>query len=53
MLTEQYKELGPLSWQESIIAILFVVAVLLWVTRDFSSFPGWDILFRKKYVVRM
>jgi solute carrier family 13 (sodium-dependent dicarboxylate transporter), member 2/3/5 len=51
VLTEQYKELGPLSWQESIVAILFVVAVLLWVTRDFSSFPGWAILFRKKYVV--
>jgi di/tricarboxylate transporter len=48
MLTQQYKELGPLSWQEYTIIILFIVVVALWVTRDFSSFRGWDIIFRKK-----
>jgi di/tricarboxylate transporter len=48
VIEQQYRELGPLGWQESIVAILFVVAVILWITRDFSSFQGWDILFRKK-----
>jgi di/tricarboxylate transporter len=48
MLTQQYKELGPLSWQEYTLIILFIVVIFLWVTRDFSTAPGWDILFRKK-----
>jgi hypothetical protein len=47
-LVQQYKELGPFSWQECTIIILFVLVIGLWVTRDFSSSPGWDILFRKK-----
>jgi sodium-dependent dicarboxylate transporter 2/3/5 len=48
VLKEQYKELGSLSWQECTVALLFVAVVVLWVTRDFSSYPGWDIIFRKK-----
>jgi hypothetical protein len=48
MLTQQYKELGLLSWQEHTIIILFVVVIALWVTRDFSTSPGWDVIFRKK-----
>lgn len=48
ILKQQYKELGSFSWQECTIACLFVILVVLWVTRDFSSYPGWDIIFRKK-----
>jgi len=47
VLKEQYKELGSPSWQECTIAILFIVMVGLWVTRDFSGTPGWAIIFRK------
>jgi len=50
VLKEQYKQLGSPSWQEYTIIILFVLMVLLWVTRDFSSTPGWAILFPKKFV---
>ncbi|CAF4405391.1 unnamed protein product [Rotaria sp. Silwood2] len=50
ILKEQYKELGSLSWQEYIIAILFFIMVILWITRDFSSYPGWEVIFRKDYV---
>ncbi|CAF1027076.1 unnamed protein product [Rotaria sp. Silwood1] len=50
VLKKQYEELGSLSWREYIIAILFFIMVILWVTRDFSSYPGWEIIFRKDYV---
>ncbi len=48
MLKQQYEELGPVNWQEYTIAVLFIVVVVLWLTRDFSSYPGWEILFRKE-----
>ncbi len=48
VLKEQYKELGSVSWQEYIIIILFVLMVGLWITRDFSTSPGWGIIFPKE-----
>ena len=48
VLKEQYKELGSPSWSEYSIAILFIAMVGLWVTRDFSSSPGWEIIFQKE-----
>ncbi|CAF3396963.1 unnamed protein product [Rotaria socialis] len=50
ILKKQYDKLGPYSWRERVITILFIVLVVLWVTRDFSSTPGWQIIFRKNYV---
>ncbi|CAF0929686.1 unnamed protein product [Didymodactylos carnosus] len=50
VLKQQYKELGSLNWKEANIAVLFIVIVVLWITKDFSNTPGWDILFREKYV---
>ena len=50
VLRQQYKDLGPLSWQEGTIAVLFVLMVGLWLTRDFPNFPGWEIIFRKEFV---
>lgn len=50
VLQQQYKDLGPLSWQEGTIAILFVIMVGLWITRDFSNHPGWEVIFRKEFV---
>jgi di/tricarboxylate transporter len=48
MLKKQYEELGPVNWQEYTVTVLFIAVVVLWVTRDFSSIPGWGILFRKE-----
>jgi sodium-dependent dicarboxylate transporter 2/3/5 len=48
VLKEQYKELGSPSWEEYTIIILFIVMVLLWITRDFSPTPGWAIIFPKE-----
>ncbi|CAF4098180.1 unnamed protein product, partial [Adineta steineri] len=50
LLKQQYKDLGPVSWQEGTVSVLFVIVVLLWITRDFSSVRGWDALFRPNYV---
>ncbi|CAF1207164.1 unnamed protein product [Adineta steineri] len=50
LLKQQYKDLGPVSWQEGTVSVLFIVVVLLWITRDFSSVRGWDALFRPNYV---
>ncbi|CAF1490892.1 unnamed protein product [Rotaria magnacalcarata] len=50
ILKNQYDELGPYSWRERVVTILFIVLVVLWVTRDFSSTPGWQIIFKKNYV---
>ncbi|CAF1407806.1 unnamed protein product [Adineta ricciae] len=50
VLKKQYAELGSFNWREYIITILFVSMVALWVTRDFSSYSGWKVIFRKDYV---
>ncbi|CAF1236384.1 unnamed protein product [Adineta ricciae] len=50
VLKKQYEELGSFNWREYIITILFVSMVALWVTRDFSSYSGWKVIFRKDYV---
>ena len=48
ILKKRYEELGPISWGEYSVALLFLIVVALWLTRDFSSFRGWDIIFRKE-----
>lgn len=48
VLKEQYKELGSPDWKEYNIIVLFIVMVVLWLTRDFSSYPGWEIIFPKR-----
>lgn len=32
------------------MGIVFILMILLWVTKDFSGTPGWEILFREKYI---
>lgn len=49
-LQEEYDQLGPISYQECVIIVLFLIVVILWITRDFSTSPGWNIIFRKNNV---
>lgn len=49
---EEYKKLGPMSYEQKIISVIFVFTALLWFTRsniDFGSFtlPGWKAIFPK------
>ncbi|KAM8974610.1 solute carrier family 13 member 1 [Pelodytes ibericus] len=45
VIKDEYKRLGPLSYQEIMTLILFVIMALLWFTRDPGFFPGWSSLF--------
>ena len=38
------------SWSEISIAIVFVLMILLWLTKDFSGTPGWEIVFQDGYI---
>ena len=38
------------SWSEVSVGIVFAVMIVLWVTKDFSGTPGWEILFREKHI---
>lgn len=45
VILEEYKKLGPISYQEIMTFILFLLMALLWFTRDPGFFPGWSNLF--------
>ncbi|CAF3929882.1 unnamed protein product [Rotaria magnacalcarata] len=45
MLVKQYKDLGKPSWNEYCVGIVFIIMILLWVTRDFGETRGWSIIF--------
>ena len=38
------------SWNEFSVGSVFILMILLWVTKDFSGTPGWEIIFREKYI---
>lgn len=37
-------------WNEITVAVVFIFMIILWVTKDFSGTPGWDVIFRRKYI---
>ena len=37
-------------WSEISVGLVFLLMVLLWITKDFSGTPGWEILFREDYI---
>ncbi|XP_020277869.1 protein I'm not dead yet-like isoform X2 [Pseudomyrmex gracilis] len=41
VIQKRYKELGPISWHESSVGILFIIVVLLWFFRNPGFMPGW------------
>ncbi|BFZ04546.1 hypothetical protein BsWGS_07585 [Bradybaena similaris] len=47
---QEYRKLGNMRFNEVIVLIHFVLLVLLWVTRDLGTVPGWSILFQKRFV---
>ncbi|CAF3438039.1 unnamed protein product [Rotaria socialis] len=50
MLIKQYNDLGKPNWSELSVAIVFVCMIILWVTKDFSGTPGWEIIFEENYI---
>ncbi|XP_043668708.1 uncharacterized protein LOC122629390 [Vespula pensylvanica] len=41
VIQKRYKELGPISWHESVVGIMFVIVVLLWFFRSPGFMQGW------------
>ncbi|XP_036148966.1 protein I'm not dead yet isoform X4 [Monomorium pharaonis] len=41
VIEKRYKELGPVSWHESSVGVLFIFVVLLWFFRSPGFMPGW------------
>lgn len=50
MIRQRYKNLGPLTWEQISIGVWFLIAVILWITRDLIAAPGWASLFRDEYL---
>ncbi|CAF2628108.1 unnamed protein product [Rotaria sp. Silwood2] len=50
MLVKQYNDLGKPNWSEYTVGIVFIIMIVLWVTREFGETPGWDIIFEDNYV---
>uniref|UniRef100_A0A671T0G2 Solute carrier family 13 member 1-like n=1 Tax=Sinocyclocheilus anshuiensis TaxID=1608454 RepID=A0A671T0G2_9TELE len=42
VLRDQYNSLGPISWQEIITMIIFILMAILWFTRNPGFMPGWS-----------
>ena len=38
------------SWSEYCVGIIFIVMILLWITREFDDTPGWSVLFPDGYL---
>ncbi|KAK0141820.1 Solute carrier family 13 member 1 [Merluccius polli] len=49
LIQEEYSALGPMSPQEMVTLVLFVLLALLWLTREPGFIPGWASLFPKSY----
>ncbi|XP_030586604.1 solute carrier family 13 member 1 [Archocentrus centrarchus] len=48
VIEDEYKKLGAMSSQEIFTGVVFVVMVLLWLTRSPGFIPGWASLFPHK-----
>ncbi|XP_061163573.1 Na(+)/citrate cotransporter-like [Saccostrea echinata] len=48
-LKKAYKRLGPMTFQEIVVLIVFIVLALLWMTRKPQVVPGWGDLFETGY----
>jgi len=43
VIEKKYKELGPISWHESCVGILFLLVVFLWFFRSPGFIEGWPV----------
>ncbi|KAI5193442.1 solute carrier family 13 member 2 [Manis pentadactyla] len=44
IIQTQHRLLGPMSFAEKAVTVLFIILVLLWFTREPGFFPGWGNL---------
>lgn len=53
VIQKKYKELGPITWHESSVGVLFVTVVLLWFFRSPGFARGWPTYITNLYVSRI
>lgn len=41
VMKKKYEDLGPITWQETWVAILFVLCLILWFFRSPQFMKGW------------
>ncbi|KTF93366.1 hypothetical protein cypCar_00027349 [Cyprinus carpio] len=41
VMKNEYKKLGPMSFAEGAVLVIFVILVILWFTREPGFMPGW------------
>jgi len=50
LLQKKYKELGKPKWSEKCVGVIFLILVVLWITRDLHVVPGWNYFFKPKFI---
>ncbi|XP_033834858.1 solute carrier family 13 member 2 [Periophthalmus magnuspinnatus] len=49
VMREEYRKLGPMSFAEIMVLVIFVLLVVLWFTREPGFIPGWaTVLFNQE-----
>ncbi|GFO37724.1 solute carrier family 13 member 5-like [Plakobranchus ocellatus] len=46
MIADEYSQLGPLVFGQVVVLVLFIVLVVLWITRDVGGVAGWGRHFK-------
>ena len=44
-IRNQYRQLGPTTFYEKSIMVLFLILILLWLFKDPQFMPGWENAF--------
>ncbi|ESO97809.1 hypothetical protein LOTGIDRAFT_104185 [Lottia gigantea] len=50
MIRKQYDALGPVTYAQKNVLVLFSILVVCWITRDLGGVGGWGDLFQPLYV---
>ena len=45
VIRQKFKDLGPMTFHEAAVLVLFIICVLLWFFRDPGFISGWAELF--------
>ncbi|XP_070553563.1 Na(+)/citrate cotransporter-like isoform X2 [Ptychodera flava] len=50
ILRKEYSDMGPMTWAENTITMVFVFLILVWFLEEPNFMPGWNDLFPPGYV---
>lgn len=50
MIRKKFRDLGPMTFHEGAVLILFIICVLLWFFRDPGFVPGWAHFIKDAHV---